>query len=132
MKTQNLLRSVFGVAVIAVLLSVVSCDSTNNPSALVGRWVEVSAGKNGEVMELLGDGTGVATDGKMGFAITWKTEGDRIYVTASEWGMAFSYNYKLQGSELTFTKDNGEISIYTKCKKDCKEAAEEYRLRQQK
>jgi uncharacterized protein (TIGR02145 family) len=34
--------------------------------------------------------------------------------------------YKLQGSQLTFTEDNGKVSEYVKCNKDCKEAAKEY------
>jgi len=128
MKTQNLLKSIFGTAFIALLLSVVSCDT--DPSAFVGRWVKVFVGDEGEVMELLSDGTGVVTTTdskgeKMGLAIKWKTEKERFYVIISGLG-AESYNYKLQGSALTFTDDNGKISKYIKCKKDCKEAVEEY------
>ena len=128
MKTQTLLRSIFGTAFIAVLLFVVSCDAANNPSALVGRWVGVSAGKDeGVVLELLSDGTGVVskdTKGSGGYAITWKTEKDRFYITFS--GQAQAESYKLQGSVLTFTEDDGKISEYMKCKKDCKEAVAEY------
>jgi uncharacterized protein (TIGR02145 family) len=123
MKKQTLFKSIFGVAVIALLLPMVSCDAAGNPSALVGRWVEVSA-KDGEIMDLLSDGTGVVTKGSKGVAITWKTESGRFYVTA--FGTAQSQNYKLQGSILTFTDDNGKIEEYTKCKKDCKETAKEY------
>jgi len=124
MKTQNILRSVFSVAVIAVLLLVVPCDAAN-PSALVGRWVAVSGKDRGDIMDLLSDGTGVLTKGSKGVAITWKTESGRFYITA--FGTAQSANYKLQGSVLAFTKDNGEISEeYSKCKKDCEEIAKEY------
>jgi len=126
MKTQTLLRSIFGTAFIALLLSVVSCDAANNPSALVGRWVAVSGDDKdkGFSLELLSDGTGILTKGSQGVAITWKTEKDRFYLTA--FGQAQAENYKLQGSELTFTEDNGKISKYTKCKKDCEAAAAEY------
>jgi len=126
MKTQSLLRTIFGTAFIALLLSVVSCDAASNPSALVGRWVGVSgnmiSGNSDKdiVIELLSDGTGVQGRNP----ITWKTEKDRFYITAS--GVAQSVSYKLQGSVLTFTEDNGKISKYTKCKKDCKETAAEY------
>jgi len=119
MKTQTLLKSIFGVAFIALLLPAVSCDAANNPSALVGQWVGVSGVNKGEVWELLKDGTGIAE----GIAITWKTENGRFYITAS--GRAQSMNYKVQGSVLTFTKDNDEVK-YVKCKKDCKESAKEY------
>jgi len=57
------------------------------------------------------------------FAITWKTENGRFY---SIDGLGVM-NYKLQGSLLTFTDDNGNItSEYTKCGKNCKKTAKEY------
>jgi len=125
MKTQNMLRSAFGVAAIAVLLLTASCDAAN-PSALVGRWVAVSGEDIDKSisLELLSDGTGVLTQKPQGVAITWKTEKDRFYLTA--FGQAQAVSYKLQGSVLTFTEDNGEVSKYAKCKNDCKEAAKEY------
>jgi len=129
MRTQNLLKSILGLAVIAAQLFTTSCDSAGNPSALVGRWVCVfgaygKADDNGDIMDLLSDGTGIYTKGSRGLAITWKTEKDRFYITAS--GQAQSESYKLQGSLLTFTDDNGKVSKFTKCKKDCKEAVAEY------
>jgi uncharacterized protein (TIGR02145 family) len=79
-------------------------------------------------MELLSDGTGIVTYEKAfkeaGAAITWKTENGRFYMTAS--GVASASGYKLQGSLLTFTEDNGKVSEYTKCHKDCQEAVKEY------
>jgi uncharacterized protein (TIGR02145 family) len=108
-----------------------SCDAAGNPSALVGRWIEVSGETKGAVMELLSDGTGIVTYEKAfkeaGAAITWKTESGRFYVTAS--GVASASAYKQQGSQLTFTEDNGKVSEYTKCNKDCKEAAREYNIK---
>jgi len=123
MKTQNLLKSIFGVAIIATLLPIISCDSAH-PSAFVGRWVGVSGSNKGGVVDLLSDGTGVVTEGSNGVAITWKTENGRFYTTTSQG--AVSWSYKLQGSMITFTDDNGEIAKYTKCNKDCQETAKEY------
>ncbi|MDR2584116.1 MAG: fibrobacter succinogenes major paralogous domain-containing protein [Fibromonadaceae bacterium] len=141
MKTQSLLRTIFGTAFIAVLLSVVSCDAANNPSALAGRWVGVSGNMISEriycvrcggiaeydvVMELLSDGTGAINLKRQreGNPITWKTEKNRFYINFA--GSVISTSYKLQGSVLTFTDDNGKITEYTKCKKDCEAAAAEY------
>jgi len=122
MKTQNMLISVFGTAFIALLLLTMSCDAANNPSALVGRWVAVSGPDAvwNVRLELLSDGTGIHA----GNAITWKTENGRFYITASD--KAKAMGYKLQGSVLTFTEDNGIITKYTKCNNDCGETAEKY------
>jgi len=119
MRTQSLLKSIFGVAFIAVLMS---CDDTNSQSALVGRWIGVSGNDKDGVMNLLSNGTGVLAEN----AITWKTEKDRFYITSTVSGQAKSLDYKVQGSVLTLTEDNGEISEYAKCNKDCQEAAKEY------
>jgi len=121
MKIQTLLKSIFSSAIIALLLSMMSCD-TANPSALVGQWIAVSGKDKGNIMELSSDGTGVL--GFNGIEITWKTESGRFYITGSN--KERSTSYKLQGSVLTFTEDNGKITEYTKCNKDCSEAAKEY------
>jgi len=122
METKTRLKSILGLATIALLLSMEACDAANNPSALVGRWVVVSGDGKGDVMELLSDGTGISKIA----AITWKTENGRFYLNLPG-GLATSTNYKLQGSLLTFTNDEGEIlTEFTKCKKDCKETAKEY------
>jgi len=121
---KNKLSRIVFTAFIAALFSIISCDGGHNPSALVGRWICVSGeGKDTFVMELLSDGSGIFTEAK-GFAITWKTENGRFYMITS--GTAQSESYKLQGSLLTFTDDNGEVQEWVKCKKDCKEAATEY------
>jgi uncharacterized protein (TIGR02145 family) len=78
-------------------------------------------------MEFLSDGTGIVYEKaskEAGMAITWKTEKDRFYITAS--GMSSGCGYKLQSSQLIFTDDKGEISVFAKCKKDCKETTKEY------
>jgi len=139
---NNLSKIVF-TAFIAVLLSIISCDATGNPSALIGRWICVSCKDNDVkkdvIVELLSDGTGIITQGSIndlifdnvmersrkGVVITWKTEKGRFYSTES--GFTEAKNYKLQGSLLTFTKDNGNINEYTKCHNDCIESLDEYR-----
>ncbi|GBU23912.1 hypothetical protein R83H12_00531 [Fibrobacteria bacterium R8-3-H12] len=118
MKTQNLLKLIIGMVFITILLPIASCDSANNPSILVGRWVE----EYGNIMELLSDGTGIFTDyGEKGVAITWKTENGRFYTTGS--GGAQAFGYKMQDSTLIFTEDNGEILKYKKCYENCQEMA---------
>jgi len=111
---------------IAVALALtIGCDAAGNPSALVGRWIGVYGDDKGAVMDLLSDGTGIFTEeDSKGLAITWKTENGRFYMTISR--KAQSESYKLQGSLLTFTDDEGDVSEWTKCKKDCQEAAKEY------
>jgi len=96
-------KTIFGTAVIALLLHTAPCDAAGNPPALVGRWCLIDGttdNKSGD-MELLSDGTGIA--GKAG--ITWKTEKDRFYlINPLE---ASSWNYKLQGSTLTLNSVKG-------------------------
>ena len=101
------------IALIALLLILMSCDSAN-PPALVGRWADDS----GEVLELLRDGTGIAK----GLAIKWKTEENRFYITTVASGEAKSSNYEMQDSILTFTEDDGKILKYMKCSNSCPEA----------
>jgi len=99
----------------------VSCESSGS-SALVGRWVR---GYENSLFEFLSDGTGVITPkGHQGNAITWKAENGRLYITHKS--EVVSMSYKLQGSVLTLTADDGKITKYAKCNKDCKEAAEKY------
>jgi len=125
-KTENpqSIAKIALVAFIALLLPIIPCEAASNPSALLGRWVGVSGEEKDFVIELLSDGTGIATKGSVGVAITWKTDNGRFYSTAS--GLAEAENYKLQGSLLTFTKDNGKINEYMKCNKNCQETAKEY------
>jgi len=122
METQKRLKSILCLATIALLLSMEACDDGNNPSSLVGRWIGVSGKGRYVVMDLLSDGTGIINES----AIIWKTENGRFHVTDSWRAIAISRSYKLQGSLLTLTEDEGEIEEWTKCQKDCQEAAEEY------
>jgi len=121
---NNLAKTALAASLWLAMVFTIFCDAAGNPSALVGRWIGVSGDDKSVVMELLSDGTGIITRGSEGFAFTWKTESGRFYITAS--GRAQSRSYKLQGSQLTFTSDKGEMDEYMKCKKDCQEAAKEY------
>jgi uncharacterized protein (TIGR02145 family) len=135
MKTKHALTAILWIAITFTL----SCDkaetaakakyagvnNVNNPSALVGKWVGISGSHKDIVMELLGDGTGIFSGGP---PITWKTDNGRFYITVSGQG-ADVVGYKLQDSLLTFTDNNGEVSEYTKCHKDCKVTAEAARAK---
>jgi len=84
-------------------------------SALVGKWDALEDGKpSGEIMEFLKDGTFTA-DGMEG---EWKAEKGRITFTfPSFFGYTLEYDYKISGSTLTLTDDDGEVEIYQKVKK---------------
>jgi hypothetical protein len=82
----------------------VSCGGGS--SALIGSWVSESAGDDTS-FELLKDGTAIWR----GYSATWKTEKNRLIVTAM--GQAISYDYELSGSTLTLTYD-GETGTYKK------------------
>jgi len=112
MKTQTLLKSIFGVAFIALLLPMVSCDSSGS-SALVGHWLHESGStdKKPEDMELLKDGTGVCD----GATISWKVEDKRFIIQSSSLGMVS--DYEVSGARLTLTT-NGEKSTYVNVNKD--------------
>ena len=99
-----------GILVITLVfgMMVVGCGGS---SALVGRWaIEPGQPTRGiiEDMELLKDGTGIID--KMG--VTWKTESGRIYFTASLGASAC--DYKISGTTLTLTYDNGQSITYKK------------------
>jgi uncharacterized protein (TIGR02145 family) len=109
---------------LAMALTFSACDGGGG-SALVGRWdlVEGPAEGNPEVMELLSDGTGIVKEvsiygreNKEGIA--YKTENGRFYMTfASGDHDAESYSYKVSGSTLTLTKDDGTVLEYINVKK---------------
>ncbi|MDR2096314.1 MAG: hypothetical protein LBP76_12485 [Treponema sp.] len=87
-------------------LVLVSCGG--GKSAFVGRWylLEGSGSSIPKDIELLKDGTGLALEQ----AITWKTEKDRFYIMHPMLAMAF--NYKLSGSRLELTGDEGKRFVY--------------------
>ena len=86
-------------------LSLVSgCGDANNPSSLVGTW-EI---EGVPVLVLRKDGTGTLSVGK----ITWKTEGSRLHITCAEAGGTMIGDYKISGSTLTITSDDGERETF--------------------
>jgi len=115
----------------------------SDPATLVGKWVGVfgdgidwrALGATGEILELSDNGNGILTDsyGEAFWSsiIKWKTEDGHFYITNSngETGTDTeigTYSYKIQSSLLTFTSEKGKITEFTKCHKDCKQAAKEY------
>ncbi|MCL1955941.1 MAG: fibrobacter succinogenes major paralogous domain-containing protein [Fibromonadales bacterium] len=113
MRTRKQLKSIFGVAIIAVQLSIMSCDVGNNPSALVGHWLHESGGtdKKPNDIELFKDGTGVCDGG----SISWKVENKRFIIQSSSFGMAS--DYEVLDYKLTLS-DNGVKSTYVNVNKD--------------
>ncbi len=96
-----------------------------NPPTLAGRWVLEEGGRAPSGfpgnMELLKDGSCIV-DGR---SRTWKTEGGRFYFMGDK---ALAFDYKMSGSTLTLTNDDGKgVSYLTlaaaKKAEDAKEAA---------
>ena len=80
------------------------------PSELVGNWVIVE-GKtkdSPENMELFRDGTGVVDKA----TVSWKVEDKRFVILSSLMGMAC--DYKISGSELILTYDDGKSGTFVK------------------
>jgi hypothetical protein len=93
---------------LALVFTLNACDG--GKSALVGRWELVEGTTSDDTeLELLSDGTGRVDKS---LAITWKVEKDRFHMMNPL--VAISYSYKVQGSTLTFIKDNGKILKYSK------------------
>jgi uncharacterized protein (TIGR02145 family) len=100
-----------GKFVLASAMVVIMAGSAvgNIPPALAGRWVPEDGGKTPggfpNNMELLKDGTGIVD----GSSRSWKTEGNRIYFMGAK---AFALNYKVSGSTLILTNDDGKAVTY--------------------
>ena len=106
MKIQNLLKSIFGIVAIASMLSMVSCDSTNNPPSLVGHWLYESGNTNKtpQDMELFKDGTGVCD----GDSILWKVENKRFIIQSSL--LEIASDYEVSGYKFTLTDSAGKVT----------------------
>jgi uncharacterized protein (TIGR02145 family) len=96
-----------------VVVEAVCVSYGDNPSALVGQWVDM---KNGKSVELFKDGTGVNGNTN----ITWKTEGKRFVLSEGSTSKVGDYN--LSGYELTRIFDNGEVIVWVR-----KDKIEEYK-----
>ena len=80
-------------------------------AALVGKWQEVENGEvSGDIMELLKDGT----FDYGGIKGEWKAEKGKLTLTF--WGESETVDYKVSGSTLTITDDDGEETQYKKVK----------------
>ena len=91
-----------------IIVTIAGCGGSG---ALVGKWEETS---DGEIMEFFKNGT-VNIDGE---ECTWKAEKGRLTITISYLGMTDSVTvgYKVSGSKLTVTEDDGEVYTYKKIK----------------
>jgi hypothetical protein len=101
----------FGIITFVVFIGLSMASCGDGSSALTGgKWLLVEGRKSGnpESIELLKDGTGIVD--KTG--ITWKTEKGRFYITNPFYAM--SYKYKVSGSALTLTCDDGTVLKYKK------------------
>jgi hypothetical protein len=83
-------------------------------SALVGKWVpeegqSISDDFVEERLELKKDGTGIGD----GLTLDWTAEKGRITLKL-DIGLGFTYDYKISGSTLTLTNDDGESVKYKK------------------
>jgi len=109
---QRIEKSILGVTVITLLLLIVSCDFTDNPSVLVGHWLHESGtrteDKPKKSIELFKDGTGKCDDG----SILWKVENKHLILFSSL--KRITSDYKVSDIELTLTYDDGKSAIFVK------------------
>jgi hypothetical protein len=117
MNRNRLLTELLIAAGMAALLALVSCGGSGS-SPLVGRWTPVSTGKDELsifVTEILEDGSGRLSpirSESMDFesiSFTWRAE-KGILSIATESG-SVAYKYKLSGTTLTLTPENGGESF---------------------
>ena len=103
-------KLVLGIGIL-LIFGLVGCGGA---SSLVGKWVP-EAGQRipssfiERRMELTKDGTGIGD----GLSFTWKAENGRLTFNLSI-GQGYAYNYKISGSTLTLTDDNGTSIKYKK------------------
>ncbi len=101
-------------AALAILLlaGIIAAIAGCGGPALAGKWAEMKDGEpSGNIMEFLPDGTADYA----GFKGEWKFEKDQLM--CSLWGMTVTYAYKISGSTLTLTDDDGAEEIYKRVKK---------------
>ena len=101
------------VATVVLLFSLylVGCTGSGK-SALVGKWVpeegqRIPSSFVEKRLELTKDGTGIGD----GMSLKWKVENSRITFDLGAWG-GYAYDYKLSGSTLTLTDDDGRSVVY--------------------
>jgi hypothetical protein len=87
-----------------------SKKSSGSISAFPGRWSLVEGNGNAKNVEFFKDGTGIAD----GNGITWKIENGRFHILHPRY--TFSAVYKVTGSTITFTQEDGKVVKYQKNK----------------
>ena len=108
-------RALIAIAVASLVLGMANCGGS---AALAGKWEwvkdEEASGYTFVItpLELLKDGTAIFGDSIDG---EWKAEKDRITFTG--WGITAEYAYKISGSTLTLTDNDGYEAAYQKVKK---------------
>ena len=110
-----------GVVVLLFAFCLAGCASTSAGSSagtttLAGVWIpeegqDISDNFIEERLELSKDGTGTF-EGFTG--LTWTAENSRLKLTFTEMELELEYNYKLSGSILILTRDNGRSVRYIK------------------
>ena len=107
-----------------ILLSTFTGCGASHPSAFAGTWmwdreavVRAYLWRNTSLdgMELFKDGTGIADIPGGKCPVTWKAENGRFYLTHNE--SVAVWSYKISGSTLELTNDNGSTATYQKQKK---------------
>jgi hypothetical protein len=99
------------VGILAVIgFSMIACSNVNsdNPSAFVGKWELKRGDFPFDKAELFKDGTGIVDEG--GFS--WKVVDKRLVIT-HPW-FALACDYKISGSTITLTTDDGDIGTFVK------------------
>jgi len=99
------------VLVFGLVFSLAACGGG---SSLVGKWVpeedqRVSSDFIEKTLELQKDGTGIGD----GYSLKWTAEKGRLSLKL-DMGMGIAYDYKLSGSTLTLTSDEGASVRYKK------------------
>ena len=113
MKNTSKFLGITALAVmVGIAFTVVACGGGS--SALVGKWVpeegqRVSSDFIEKTLELQKDGTGVGD----GYSLKWAAEKGRLTFKLDV-GMGIAYDYKLSGSTLTLTSDEGASVRYKK------------------
>ena len=103
-------KTFLGIMILAFLFGmiIVNFSSCDGRSALVGRWRLEEGWSDFHDVEFFRDGTGIVD----GSGVNWKVERDRLIVTHPF--MAIAWKFKVSGSTVTITDNNGEVSVFRK------------------
>ena len=99
-------RIIFVGILMVIGFSMIACSNSNHPSAFVGKWELERGNFQFDKAELFKDGTGIVDDG--GFS--WKVVNKRLVITHPFFALAC--DYKISGSRITLTTDDGDIGTF--------------------